>query len=81
MPVQSGSEGNVPLSLRPQTGAACHLPFGLVTETCPSKNLRIWLSIPMKKLREKREQQIQVFGDNISRGDAFVVQKMYGCPF
>ena len=81
VPVQRGSKGKVLSSLGPQTGAACHPPFGLVIETYPSKNLRIWLSIPIKKPWEKWEQLIQVFGDNISREGIFVGWKIYGCPF
>lgn len=28
---------------------ACHVPYGLVIEACSKKNLRVWLSIPIKK--------------------------------
>lgn len=49
-----------PFTPESQAAFTCHVPSGLVIETCSKKNLRVWLSIPIKKRWAKWKQLIQV---------------------
>lgn len=60
---------------------ACRVPYGLVRETYSKKNLRVWLSIPIKKQWAKGKQLIQVFDDSVMSKGTFVAWKICGCPF